>query len=124
MEKVQEISEVFFSMVGLLVDRPGDVVVNVLPTVAGPVLQLRVHSTDTGKVIGKQGRTSRALRSLLGAMSATAKLQLSLDIVEKSAKYVLCKLLIPCLIAQLMYSRFCGNLLTPLMGDGHTLIPA
>ena len=57
-KKSQDISEVFFSMVGLLVDRPSDVVVTVLPTVAG---------------------------SVLGAMSATATLQLSLDFVEKSA---------------------------------------
>lgn len=81
-EKVHEIGEALLVTVRLLVDRPGDVAATIVPTVAGPVLQLRVHSTDIGKVIGKQGRTARALRSLLGSMNATAKIQMSLDIVD------------------------------------------
>ena len=82
MEKVREIGEALLATIRLLVDRPGDVSARIEPTVAGPVLQLRVHSTDIGKVIGKQGRTARALRSLLGSMNATAKIQMSLDIVD------------------------------------------
>ena len=82
-EKVQEISEALLVTVRLLVDRPDDVAGKIVPTIDGPVLQLRVHSVDIGKVIGKQGKTARALRSLLVAMNATAKLHLSLDIVDK-----------------------------------------
>ena len=50
-----------------LVDFPDDVSVEAEDTEDGQLLKLRVHSTDIGKVIGKQGRTARAIRNLVQA---------------------------------------------------------
>ncbi len=45
------------------------------------ILELTVAKTDIGKVIGKQGRTADALRTLLSAVSAKAKKRILLEIV-------------------------------------------
>ena len=55
-----------------LVDKPEDVQVVEVEGEQGAVLELRVAKEDLGKVIGKQGRTARALRTLLGAASSKA----------------------------------------------------
>ena len=60
-----------------LVDKPEDVQVVEVEGEQGAVLELRV-----GKVIGKQGRTARALRTLLGAASSKAHRRVMLEIVE------------------------------------------
>jgi hypothetical protein len=46
------------------------------------VLRLRVAPSDVGKVIGKQGRTARSLRTILGAASMKYHRRFALDIVE------------------------------------------
>ena len=46
------------------------------------VLELTVAKEDLGKVIGKQGRTARAIRTLLSAVSAKAKKRAVLEILE------------------------------------------
>jgi hypothetical protein len=46
------------------------------------VLELSVAKVDLGKVIGKQGRTAKAIRIILGATSAKAKKRAMLEIVE------------------------------------------
>ena len=63
-----------------LVDKPEDV--QVVEVEQGAVLELRVAKEDLGKVIGKQGRTARALRTLLGAASSKAHRRVMLEIVE------------------------------------------
>ena len=50
-----------------LVDTPDEVVVKEVAGEHATVLELRVAPSDLGKVIGKQGRTARAMRTLLGA---------------------------------------------------------
>ncbi len=50
-----------------LVDSPDEVVVNEISGEQTTVLELRVAQSDLGKVIGKQGRTARSIRTLLGA---------------------------------------------------------
>ena len=68
-----------------LVDHPEDVKV---ATVEGPqatVVELRVHPEDLGKVIGRQGMTINAIRSLLLAGSARKGLRCTLEIVEERA---------------------------------------
>ena len=50
-----------------LVDYPDEVVVKQVDGEATTVLELRVAAGDLGKVIGKQGRTARAIRTILGA---------------------------------------------------------
>jgi predicted RNA-binding protein YlqC (UPF0109 family) len=77
------------NMVGLvteiaraLVDSPESVSVETIEEGDGTILRLRVASTDIGKVIGKQGRTARSLRTILAAASMKLRHRFSLDIVE------------------------------------------
>lgn len=65
-----------------LVDHPEQVVVRELPSDDGLILQLEVAQDDIGKIIGKQGRTARALRILLSAASARAQQRTLLEIQE------------------------------------------
>jgi predicted RNA-binding protein YlqC (UPF0109 family) len=67
-----------------LVDKPEAVSVNETPNETGTVLRLRVDPTDVGKVIGKQGRTARSLRTILGAVSVKLHHRYNLEIVEES----------------------------------------
>jgi len=53
-----------------LVDRPADVVVRTVEGSHTMVLELRVAREDVGKVIGRQGRTAQAMRTLLGAAAS------------------------------------------------------
>jgi uncharacterized protein len=65
-----------------LVDYPDQVSVNVLEGTQSTVLELSVAKADLGKVIGKQGRTAKAIRTILGATSAKEKKRAVLEIVE------------------------------------------
>ncbi|MBR3880585.1 MAG: KH domain-containing protein [Mailhella sp.] len=65
-----------------LVDNPDQVEVRESEGEQGPVLELSVSKEDLGKIIGKQGRTARAIRTLLGAVSAKAKNRVVLEILE------------------------------------------
>jgi hypothetical protein len=65
-----------------LVDHPEQVSVNVLEGSQATVLELNVAKGDIGKVIGKQGRTAKAIRTILGAASAKIKKRVVLEIVE------------------------------------------
>ena len=65
-----------------LVDNPEEVVVREVEGEQTSVLELSVAKEDLGKVIGKQGRTARAIRTLLGAVSAKAKKRVVLEILE------------------------------------------
>ena len=56
-----------------LVDNPQDVLVNAIGSNHTMVLELRVAKEDVGKVIGKQGRTAQAIRTLIGAVSSKHK---------------------------------------------------
>lgn len=65
-----------------LVDNPEQVRVDEVAKEDGAVLELSVAPEDLGKVIGRQGRTARAMRALLGAAAAKTDQRVSLDIVE------------------------------------------
>ncbi len=65
-----------------LVDRPEGVVVREAEEAQATVLELRVAQGDLGKVIGKQGRTARAIRTILNASGTKLKKRFVLDIVE------------------------------------------
>lgn len=62
-----------------LVDAPDEVFVEKFDD---DVIELEVAESDVGKVIGRQGRTARALRSLLGAVGYRAHKHYQLEIVE------------------------------------------
>ena len=65
-----------------LVDNPEQVKVNEIVGTQTVVLELRVAKNDVGKVIGKQGRTAHAIRTLLNAASGKAGKRHMLEIVE------------------------------------------
>ena len=65
-----------------LVDSPELVEVREAEGEQGAVLELSVSHEDLGKIIGKQGRTARAIRTLLGAVSAKTKKRVVLEIIE------------------------------------------
>ena len=70
------------NMAKALVDYPGQVTVETQTENEGTVLLLRVAAADLGKVIGKQGRTARSIRTILGAASMKAQHRFSLDIQQ------------------------------------------
>ncbi len=65
-----------------LVDNPEDVTVSEVEGNQTSVLELKVAKEDLGKVIGKQGRTARAMRTILSAASAKIKKRTVLEIIE------------------------------------------
>jgi uncharacterized protein len=65
-----------------LVDAPNDVQVTAVDGDQGTVLELRVAAGDLGKVIGKQGRTAKSIRTILGAASMKLKKRYTLEIIE------------------------------------------
>lgn len=65
-----------------LVDMPDNVEVNEIVGEQTTVVELKVDKTDLGKVIGKQGRTARALRTILNAASTKLKKRSVLEIIE------------------------------------------
>jgi predicted RNA-binding protein YlqC (UPF0109 family) len=65
-----------------LVDEPEQVSVQVVEDEQGTVLELRVGPNDLGKVIGKQGRTARSLRTILGAAGMKLHKRITLEILE------------------------------------------
>lgn len=62
-----------------LADKPDEVFVEQLD---GDVIELEVAESDVGKVIGRQGRTVRALRALLSAAGLRARKRYTLEVVE------------------------------------------
>jgi len=65
-----------------LVDNPDSVSVGEVSSGQTMVLELRVAKTDVGKVIGRQGRTAHALRTIIHAASARDKKRAVLEIIE------------------------------------------
>jgi uncharacterized protein len=65
-----------------LVDLPESVSVEAFDEEESTVIRLRVAPSDIGKVIGKQGRTARSLRTILSAASMKLRHRFALDIVE------------------------------------------
>lgn len=79
---IKEMSTLIHEIACSLVDDANAVQVEVLPDQDSTILRLHVAPTDIGKVIGKQGRTARSLRTILGAASMKLHRRFSLDIVE------------------------------------------
>lgn len=65
-----------------LVDNPDEVKVRAVEGEQVTVLEIRVHPTDLGKVIGRQGRTAKAIRTLLGAAGTKLRKRFTLEIIE------------------------------------------
>lgn len=65
-----------------LVDKPDQVHVNEVDGEQTSVIELRVAKEDLGKVIGKEGKTARALRTILSAASTKIRKRSVLEILE------------------------------------------
>jgi predicted RNA-binding protein YlqC (UPF0109 family) len=65
-----------------LVDNPDEVVVSVVDGEQTTILELKVAQEDLGKVIGKQGRTARAIRTILSASGMKLRKRFHLEIIE------------------------------------------
>jgi len=65
-----------------LVDDPSSVSVTEVEGENGKVLELKVAPEDLGKVIGKQGRTARSLRTIVAAAGMKRRMRVTLEILE------------------------------------------
>jgi hypothetical protein len=65
-----------------LVDKPDQVQVRAVDGEQVTVLELRVDPTDLGKVIGRQGRTAKSIRTILGAAGMKLRKRFTLEILE------------------------------------------
>ena len=63
-----------------IVDNPDDVPVNAKPLRRGELLEVRVHPEDLGRVIGRGGRTARALRTVVAALAGDGSVRV--DVVD------------------------------------------
>ena len=79
---MSEASDLVILVARALVDRPDDVQVEEIPGQRGTVLELAVAKEDIGKVIGKDGRTAQAIRTVLSAATAKSGRRVQLDIVD------------------------------------------
>jgi predicted RNA-binding protein YlqC (UPF0109 family) len=80
---VKSMTELVTEIALALVDDPSGVSVEAIAEGDSTVIRLRVAPSDVGKVIGKQGRTARSMRTILSAASMKLKHRFSLDIVEQ-----------------------------------------
>jgi predicted RNA-binding protein YlqC (UPF0109 family) len=79
---VPDLENDFAELVRLLVDQPEEVELTEIPGRRENVLELKVAPDDLGKVIGRQGRTARALRTLLDTRADRQGERYELDILE------------------------------------------
>lgn len=79
---MSELKELIEYVSKSLVDMPEEVSVNEIVGEQTTVVELKVDKSDLGKVIGKQGRTARALRTILNAASTKLRKRSVLEIIE------------------------------------------
>ncbi len=77
------VAELVREIAQALVDEPAAVEVASVDRDENTVLKLRVAPQDVGKIIGKQGRTARSVRTILGAVSMKLHHRYTLDILEE-----------------------------------------
>lgn len=82
----EEMQALVLQIAKALVDAPEEVNLEVIEKETGSVLRLRVAPEDTGKVIGKQGRTARSVRTILAACSMKYHHHYSLEIIEEQGQ--------------------------------------
>lgn len=80
--KLSELSRMIEYMAKMLVDLPDQVEVNEIEGENTTVIELKVAKEDLGKIIGKQGRTARAVRTVLNGASTKLRKRTVLEIIE------------------------------------------
>ncbi len=81
-QQLGQLSLLIESMAKALVDFPERVVVNEVVGENTTVIELKVVKEDLGKIIGKQGRTARAIRTVLNGASTKLRKRTVLEIIE------------------------------------------
>jgi predicted RNA-binding protein YlqC (UPF0109 family) len=74
--------ELIKHIVQALVDNSEQVAISVVEGKHSTVLEVKVAKEDIGKIIGKQGRTAQAIRTILNAASAKTKKRTIMEIIE------------------------------------------
>ena len=74
--------ELILVMARALVDKPDEVEINEIEGDVTTIIELKVAKEDLGKVIGKQGKTAHAMRSILNATATKLKKRAVLEIIE------------------------------------------
>ena len=74
--------ELIKHIVQTLVDHPEQVDISAVEGQQSMVIEIKVAKEDVGKIIGKQGRTAQAIRTILNAASAKAKKRTIMEIIE------------------------------------------
>jgi hypothetical protein len=80
--EVDAVKDLVEEIAKALVDRPEQVSVRAVEGEQVTVLELRVAPDDLGKVIGRQGRTAKSIRTILGAAGMKLKKRFTLEILE------------------------------------------
>jgi predicted RNA-binding protein YlqC (UPF0109 family) len=78
------LTDVVAHLVRGIVDHPDDVRVRERGTRRGPLVEVRVHPDDLGKVIGRRGRTASAFRTVVGAVSSDGPVRV--DFLDSSGR--------------------------------------
>ena len=81
-KQLNELSKMMEYVAKMLVDLPEQVHVNEIEGENTTVIELKVAKEDLGKIIGKQGRTARALRTILNGASTKLRKRTVLEIIE------------------------------------------
>ena len=81
-KQLSELSKMIEYMARMLVDLPDQVEMNEITGENTTVIELKVAKEDLGKIIGKQGRTARALRTILNGASTKLRKRTVLEIIE------------------------------------------
>jgi predicted RNA-binding protein YlqC (UPF0109 family) len=77
------LAEALEHLVRGIVDHPDEVRVDARNLRRGELLEVRVHPRDLGRVIGRGGRTARALRTVIGALSTTGPVRVDVGDVDR-----------------------------------------
>ena len=83
-QSVQQMCDLVTGIARALVDQPDSLRIEAIPGETEVVLRLYVTEDDLGKLIGKQGRTARSLRAIVGAAASKLRVRCSLDIRSDS----------------------------------------
>lgn len=82
METITQLAENLKGILRMMVDFPEEVHVTPVAEGDGYILTIGVSQRDIGKVVGKDGRTARSIRTLFSAISRTQKIPILIDICE------------------------------------------
>jgi predicted RNA-binding protein YlqC (UPF0109 family) len=80
MEDIQKVADALTAILRLIVDKPDEMSLTIVPDGSDWMFRVSVFPSDVGMLIGKQGRIARSLRTVLIATSMKTKQKIRLDI--------------------------------------------